>query len=505
MNSKANHEEECDATTPYEKCLRELYQIQNVKDGLNHMLRLYHSIGCPLDALRPDRGRDGDGVDRHDIGIIHVAGTNGKGSVSLKIAKALEYSSYKVGLLTSPHIASYRERIQINSHLISEQHVAHYLSRILNICREQAIPATFFEITTALAYLYFYEQQVNFVVIETGLGGRLDATNVVQHDGICIITSIGLEHTALLGDTVEKIAIEKAGIIKCNVPVVVGPNVPHEVIRSCAIEKEAEGYYTCEDILGEKAEEHDCKMRDSDGSVVIDYDLENSRTARAALHVLQTRKSSSPSTDSKVSSTLLSEQHIKMGISHRPPCRFELVNWHDSVLTIMDIAHNPPAMKCLFAKLKMAYPSYQKRIVVGFSSDKDVTLCSQLVLEAADNDPSLVHLVQASNHRAAKFEYIFEMQPLLLQSNYDCNDRSVTTQVKSALTLTQQILQNKQGADKKDEMVIICGSVFLMQEAREALGIDEPVDSKYVMDFAGVGLHQCKIAKEKTEKTSSTA
>ena len=202
-------------------------------------------------------------LQRRDISIIHVAGTNGKGSVSLKVAKALEYSSYKVGLLTSPHIASYRERIQINSQLISEQHVAHYLSRILNICREQAIPATFFEITTALAYLYFYEQQVDFVVIETGLGGRLDATNVVQHNGICIITSIGLEHTALLGDTVEKIAVEKAGIIKSKVPVVVGPNVPHEVIRSCAIEKQAEGYYTCEDILGEKLEGHECKMRET--------------------------------------------------------------------------------------------------------------------------------------------------------------------------------------------------------------------------------------------------
>ena len=118
---------------------------------------------------------------------------------------ALQLAGYKVGLFTSPHISSFRERIQINSVLISEDEVVKFLPWVLEICEEKKIPATFFEITTALAFLYFSKKGVDMVVLETGLGGRLDATNVVRCPSICVITSIGLEHTAQLGDTVEKI------------------------------------------------------------------------------------------------------------------------------------------------------------------------------------------------------------------------------------------------------------------------------------------------------------
>jgi len=143
--------------------------------------------------------------------IIHVAGTNGKGSVSLKIAKTLELAGYKTGLFVSPHISSFRERMQVNSVPISEQEVEQFMPDIFSLCERNNIPATFFEVTTGLAFAYFGAHNVEAVVLETGLGGRLDATNVIKHPSLSIITSIGLEHTNILGDTVELIAKEKAG------------------------------------------------------------------------------------------------------------------------------------------------------------------------------------------------------------------------------------------------------------------------------------------------------
>lgn len=399
-----------------------------------------------------------------------MAGTNGKGSVTLKIARSLELAGYKVGLLISPHIASYRERISINGELISELEVNEYLQRMFDLCEKHSIKATFFEITTALSFVYFAEKCVDFVVLETGLGGRLDATNVVIKPKICIVTSIGLEHTQLLGDTVELIAKEKAGIIKKDVPILVGPNVPHSVIRGCAEEKCAEGYYTCEDILGQ-----DCFNGDDtmvlDGMKYVDYDIENSKVARAALALLHTKNTEFVN---------VSEDCISRGTSQRPSCRFEVIEI-ESTRVILDIAHNPPAMKTLMAKLQATYPNSNKRIVIGFSDDKDIYQCSQTILSIV-KEPSRIHLVEAVNLRAAKIQKILDTVPAMKESNFEEEDRSITAQVKLALTL----------AKVKNDILVVCGSVFLMAEAREALGIDEPRDSKFVTNVAGVGLMNCK-------------
>ena len=158
----------------------------------------------------------------------------------VKIAKSLELAGHRAGLLISPHISSFRERISINGTFITENEVVvHNLPKTFEICEENKIPATFFEMVTGLAFKYFADSSVDVVVLETGLGGRLeDATIVVRKPDLCIITSIGLEHStaAVLGDTVEKIATEKAGLfpencyIKNKIPILVGPNVPQKVI-----------------------------------------------------------------------------------------------------------------------------------------------------------------------------------------------------------------------------------------------------------------------------------
>lgn len=424
-------------------------------------------------------------MDTPDIKVIHIAGTNGKGSVALKISKTLQLAGRRVGLVTSPHVSSFRERIQIDSVLISEDDVALYLLQVLDLCEEQAIPATFFEITTALAFVYFSQKGVDTVVLETGLGGRLDATNVVQCPSLCVITSIGLEHTALLGDTVEKIAVEKAGIIKAKVPVLVGPNVPHAVIRQCAVEKGAEGYYTCDDVLNDEKEASRTLI---DGMEYVDYDAENSRTATAALKLLAQK-----TTESTLSTSdwtfAITEDHVKRGTAQRPICRFEVLQHcapsstesNNPVDVILDIAHNPPALQCLVGKLEVTHPKRKIRLVVGFSADKDLIKCAQTVLSMVVT-PSAIHLVEAVNIRAAKLEAIFKAEPRLEQSNYNSDDRSVTIQIVLAIQL----------ALKHDEILVVCGSVFLMSEARDALGIIEPRDSKQVINVAGSGLQKCK-------------
>jgi dihydrofolate synthase/folylpolyglutamate synthase len=437
--------------------------------------------------------------------VIHVAGTNGKGSVALKIAKSLEFAGHKVGLLISPHIASYRERISINGELISEKDVNKHLQKIFHLCNEHSIKATFFEMTTGLSFSYFAERGVDVVVLETGLGGRLDATNVVTRPRLCIVTSIGLEHTAILGDTVELIAAEKAGIIKKDVPILVGPNVPHHVIRNCAKVRQAEGYYTCEDILLGNNNNDDAaastiskEQKDDvmilNGMKYIDYDIENSRVATAALKLLGMKyniKNDDGDDSCLPPLRVVSDDHIAKGTSQRPSCRFEEMQIK-TVKVILDIAHNPPAMKTLIAKLQATFPNKKKRIVVGFSADKDISLCSQALLSVVDN-PLGIHLVEAINLRAAKIQSIIEADPKMKGTNFDVEDRSITAQVQLALEL----------AEKNNEILIVCGSVFLMSEAREALGIDDPRDSKRITNVAGSGLLNCKKKLEAKSKTSN--
>lgn len=207
----------------YQDLLKKLFAVNlhgGIKLGLKNIQQLNQLLGNPIAQFKS----------------IHVAGTNGKGSVVTKIAKGLEEEGFRVGLYTSPHISCFRERIKINGRMIDEASVTSILERIFNVIEQEKIAATFFEITTALAFLYFAKQRVDFAVLETGLGGRLDATNIVT-PLLSIITSISLEHVEQLGETIDAIASEKAGIIKPNIPVLIGPCVPVGIIEKFADEK----------------------------------------------------------------------------------------------------------------------------------------------------------------------------------------------------------------------------------------------------------------------------
>ena len=197
-------------------------QYKEVLDFLFSQLPMYQRTGAIAYKANLDNTHKLDTYFNHPhtkFKTIHVAGTNGKGSVSHSIASILYEAGYKVGLYTSPHLKDFRERIKINGICISENEVVDFVEKHQTFIAE--LQPSFFEMTVAMAFHYFEKQKVDVAVIEVGLGGRLDSTNIILPQ-CTVITNIGLDHTALLGDTIEKIAIEKAGTIKANTPVVIG-------------------------------------------------------------------------------------------------------------------------------------------------------------------------------------------------------------------------------------------------------------------------------------------
>ena len=355
---------------------------------------------------------------------IHVAGTNGKGSVCTKIAKAYELQGQKVGLFSSPHIATWRERITINGTMISERDVAHYLEKLFAIVDAHNIPATFFELSTLLAFTYFADKKVDVVVIETGLGGRLDSTNIVTPK-LSIITSISLDHTEILGNTIEEITLEKAGIIKPNVPVVTGPRVPKEIIEPIA-KKNNSPYFVAEGVFD-------------------DYLEENNGVARKALEVLGMRS-----------------DIIEKALKALPPCRLEIL---PDRRVVMDVAHNIDGLQRLFTAIKHRYPNTSLRCIVGLSKNKNIKGC----LEIINKEASHIHLVEATNGRGAPCTILYDD---LLALDRNAKDITIEPSVQKAVENACK------QAKEHNELTVICGTFFIMHEARAALGIEEPADQQ---------------------------
>jgi len=479
-------EQEEGSWSNYERLVRKLYMtnlFNPVKLGLENMDRLHKLLGIPMD--------------QPTVAVVHIAGSNGKGSVALKTANTLQRSGYRVGLFVSPHISSFRERIQINGRPISEEQVERYLQETFDVCERENIPATFFEITTALAFHVFAEEGVEVVVLETGLGGRLDATNIVRRPALSVITSIGLEHTRILGDTIEKIALEKGGIIKQGCQVLVGKNVPLEVLQQCAEEKKASELFQCDDVLGPEGEP---RLVKGITETFEDYDVENSRIASAALILLQFHL-----TQQKIERggevKLITRDEIEEGVKIRPPCRFEEMDIPAAIMAedgsamrkivrvVLDVAHNPQAMGYLIDKLRSSYPNVSdQRIVVGMSADKDLKYCTKILLDHVSS-PDKLHLVEASHPRAASIASILEANPKLLESHYDAPpEGELNKNGRDASSVSKQVRQALELAATNGELLVVCGSVFIMADAREELGIVEPRDSAVIAEVAGAGL-----------------
>lgn len=403
----------------YSSLLKRLYAINmygKSKSGLASMQLLSSLFGSPEKQFQS----------------IHIAGSNGKGSVTTKIAKALELSGAKVGLYTSPHISSYRERIQINGQLISEKAVTGLLSEIFSVLDEikEKEPSTFFEITTLLAFRYFAQEKVDVTVIEVGLGGRLDATNIITPI-LSAITSLSLEHTSVLGKTLPEIAQEKAGIIKAQVPVVVGPRVPMELIWP-------------------KTAELDCECIQTPGAYES-FDAENSATARTCLEVLKAQ-----------GKLRITDEAITLGCKARPPCRIEEIVLARNTI-ILDVAHNPDGLEHLFKVLQSNYAQKGYRIVCGLSANKEINECVKVLRKYGH----AFHLVEAKNRRALPDDLLY--QEFTLQG-------TPKTNLFLADTIEANLDLALQHASIANEVLVVCGSFFIMAPIRAHLGLIDPCD-----------------------------
>ena len=284
---------------------------------------------------------------------IHVAGTNGKGSVSHTLAAILQSAGYKVGLYTSPHLLDFRERIRINGEKIPEQYVIDFVEKEKAFF--EPLYPSFFELTTAMAFNYFAEQEVDVAIIEVGLGGRLDCTNIITPD-LSIITNISLEHTQFLGDTLAKIAGEKAGIIKQGIPVVVGETTPETkpVFLQKAQEMQAPIYFAEEN----GREDFEGISPELKGS----YQQKNTRTIVTALTILRDI------------GYRLDGPIVRFGFAHVTELTGLMGRWQtlsQSPTLVCDTGHNVGGYQYVASQLKAQHCG-KLHIVIGVVSDKDV-------------------------------------------------------------------------------------------------------------------------------------
>lgn len=359
---------------------------QETLDYLFEQLPMFHRIGAA--AYKADLNNtiaicDILGNPQNKFKTVHVAGTNGKGSVSHFLASVMQENGYKTGLYTSPHLKDYRERIRINGEKISEEKVIEFVEKYKSACDK--IKPSFFEWTVGLAFDYFAEENVDIAIIETGLGGRLDSTNVITPE-LSVITNIGMDHTNILGDTLQKIAAEKAGIIKKSVPIVIGQT--QDEIKNIFTEKakeEKSAIYFADDhfhiLQAEVVYNHqpelmislqfrngnDLKHLFEKDQVIRSpltgyYQVKNIPTVLMALDILNSCGFN------------LSKENVLKGISKVVENTELLGRWQklaDRPLVICDTGHNEAGIKEVLHQISFT-PHKKLHMVIGFVQDKDI-------------------------------------------------------------------------------------------------------------------------------------
>jgi dihydrofolate synthase/folylpolyglutamate synthase len=431
-----------DAETAYNQALDYLYsfvdyslkhasELAKADFNLDRMAALLAELGNPQDAYP----------------VIHVAGTKGKGSTSALCASALKAAGYRTGLYTSPHLLDYTERIQVDGEPISHAELAELVD-LVKPAVEKVPFITTFEITTALGFLAFARRQVNAAVVEVGLGGRLDATNLVIPD-VAVITSLSYDHMLVLGDTLAKIAGEKAGIIKPGRPVVCSPQKDEalDVIAHICVERNSPLTLIGRDILyspvsssfeGQvvRIQGWDCRPIEIHLPLLGAHQLENAATAYAAL---------------KTSRFQLSDDDIRKGFAAvRWRGRFELARREPPV--IFDSAHNKDSFQKLAATLDDYFPSRPVYLIFGASEDK-------LILDmfnAIKHRLKKVILTKADHPRALEPESIQKLADQIgIQSE-------IVTPVKSAFSHALDL------SAKDGSIVLSAGSMFVTAEVMTA-------------------------------------
>jgi dihydrofolate synthase/folylpolyglutamate synthase len=417
-------------------------QMHKIKLGLEAMRSFLNKVGFPERRLR----------------FVHVAGTNGKGSICAAVAEVLRLAGYRVGVYTSPHLSSVRERFRIGKEFISENAFARLGAKIIEILAGEQI--TYFEFTTALALLWFEEEKVDLVMLETGMGGRLDATNVVT-PLISVITSVSMDHEMYLGDTLEKITGEKAGIIKPGVPVISAAVDPRSkpVIEAVARENKAPLLVYRQDFDYSLGADNSWRWQGGEklSNLVIDG-LHSSRTSLAqqendsvSIAVLQLLQKEGFSA---------SVEQIRRGLaSVQWPGRMEYFTLpapqepSRTVRYLLDGAHNPDGVRNLVKTLPMKF-TYKRLIAIwGAMGDKDLTNTLGTVAPLVD----IFIATMPEGERSATPEHILSFLPTEQQA------RSYSRRkVAEALQLAQELAT-------PEDLIMVGGSLYLLGAIRSML------------------------------------
>jgi dihydrofolate synthase/folylpolyglutamate synthase len=385
--------------------------------------------------------------------VIHVGGTNGKGSVCRFLESVLLASGYSVGVYTSPHLQRFSERIVVDGKEISERDVISLIKKIKSIVEKMTVDdngPTYFEIVTAMAFQYFKDRNVDFAVVEVGLGGRFDATNVVN-PVVSIITNVSLEHTDILGKKVEDISFEKAGIIKNNVPVVTSvQGKVLEVIEKIANERKAPVNVVRRDdwtryCSGLDGQEFYVKgfLKDYNVKTCIPgkFQGENIALTLAVVEILQ------------MNGFYVSDDSINDGISKTVHAgRMEVISREPIIL--LDGAHNPSSIKSLVDALKNDFDYDKLVVVLGILSDKDIKPMLESIVPLAD----VIVATKSSNARACD---PYKLRSLIEELEFR-NEIVVKDEIIDAVNYAKSVA-------KKKDLVCVTGSLFTVGEAMEHL------------------------------------
>lgn len=402
-----------------------------IKIGFTNILALCEKLGNPQNNCK----------------YVHIAGTNGKGSVSHMIAAILQTAGYKTGLYTSPHLKDLRERIKINGKEISEAELVDFIGKLKP--EIETIKPSFFEITVAMAFDHFANHGCDIAIIETGLGGRLDSTNIISPE-ISVITNIGLDHVQILGETLAEIAAEKAGIIKPGTTVVIGESHPEteKVFEEFAIKNKSEiifadrklqvtnWQYENEELVVEVASEHQVDHKKYHLDLTGNYQIKNLLPVIAATQVLQEK------------GWQIEQEHLVKGLQHAKKItglhgRWETISHSPRI--IMDVAHNPDGVQQLLNQLEIT-TYHSLHIVLGMVKDKDVAKVLSILPKNAKYYFSNAHVPRAMPAGDLK-------EKALLNDLHGKVFDDVNDAIRTAKSMAH-----------KDDLILIFGSVFLVGE-----------------------------------------
>ncbi|HHH79864.1 MAG TPA: bifunctional folylpolyglutamate synthase/dihydrofolate synthase [Thermoplasmatales archaeon] len=413
-----------------------LYSLRSfgIKPGLSRIMGLLEEMGNP----------------HLEYNVVHVGGTNGKGSVCRILGSILEEAGYVTGVYTSPHLSHLRERIVVNDVEINDDELHRLIEEVLSLVEKSRDKPTFFEVTTAIAFEYFRRKKVDVAVVEVGLGGRLDATNVVQPQ-LTVLTSISIDHGNILGGTIEEIAEEKAGILKEGVPLITSAREKAlGIIRGVAKEKNVD-VTVVDKNSWRRLEKNENGQRFVVHGLIKDYDVETSllglyQGENVAVAVISAEKL-------QMNGFFLPEGSIEKGVMlAENPGRMEVVSNNPTI--VLDGAHNPAAMDALVETLLNDFEYNRLIVVLGILGDKDV----ESMVKTIAKHSSHIIATQPKNERACNANLIAEY---IREDKAGCKVE-VIPNVEDAVKRVKRVAQG-------DDLVCITGSLYTVGEARDVL------------------------------------